>query len=86
MKAPLDFEVAVKAAPLPVLPFWQARSFWLTLLALLAMILPALGLDWPWVNNPATVDRIMQMVGAVSAALAWRERLAPRFRVGFKFS
>ena len=79
---PTDFVIPPATKALPELPFWQARSFWLTVLALLAMILPALGLDWPWVNDPATVDRIMQLVGALSAALAWRERLAPNFRLG----
>jgi hypothetical protein len=69
---------------LPTMPFWQARSFWLTLLALVAMIAPALGLNWPWVTDPATVDRIMQIVGAVSAALAWQQRLAPNFRLGLR--
>lgn len=71
---------------LPVMPFWQARSFWLTLLALAAMVLPAFGVDWPWVRDPVTVDRIMQGIGAVSTALAWRERLAPNFRLGLKSS
>lgn len=67
---------------LPVLPFWQARSFWLTLLAFAAPILTALGIQWPWVSDPATVDTIMQVVGAVSAVLAWRERLRPNFQLG----
>lgn len=66
---------------LPALPFWQARSFWLTFLAVLAPLLSALGLDWPWVTDPATIDAIMQIVGAVSAVLAWRERLNPGRRL-----
>jgi hypothetical protein len=71
-------------SPLPTLPFWMARSFWLTLLALVSMIAPTFGFDWPWASDPATVDRIMQLVGAVSAALAWQQRLAPNFRLGIK--
>ena len=67
---------------LPVLPFWQARSFWLTLLAVAAPVLSAVGLDWPWVAHPSTVDLIMQVIGGIAAALAWRERLAPNFRLG----
>lgn len=69
---------------LPALPFWQARSFWLTLLAFLAPILSALGIDWPWINHPSTVDLIMQLVGAVAALLAWRERLRPNFRLALR--
>lgn len=68
---------------LPVLPFWQARSFWLTLVAVLSPVLSALGLDWPWVTNPATIDLIMSLVVSPAAAVfAWRERLAPSFRLG----
>ena len=67
---------------LPVLPFWQARSFWLTLTALVGSILPIVGIDWPWVNDPQTVDAIMQVVSGVAAVLAWRERVNPSFRLG----
>jgi hypothetical protein len=67
---------------LPVLPFWQARSFWLTLTALVGSILPLLGIDWPWVSDPQTVDAIMQVVSGIAAVLAWRERVNPSFRLG----
>lgn len=67
---------------LPTLPFWMTRSFWLMLLAVLAMVTSTLGLDWPWVTDPETVDEIMQIVGAVSVFLSWRERLAPNYRLG----
>jgi len=77
-----DYETRPEAAELPVLPFWMARSFYLTLLAVVAPVASSLGLDWPWVTDPATVDGIMQIVGAVSAVLAWRERVAPHFRLG----
>lgn len=70
---------------LPALPFWQARSFWLTLLTLISMVAPAIGVAVPWADDPATVDRIMQAVGMVAAALAWRERLAPSYRLVFRW-
>jgi len=66
---------------LPALPFWQARSFWLTLFAVLAPVLSAFGIDWPWVTDPATIDAVMQIVGAVAAVLAWRERINPARRL-----
>jgi hypothetical protein len=66
---------------LPSLPFWQARSWWMTLLAVIAPLLSLIGIDWPWVSDPATVDVIMQVVGGVAAALAWRERLNPHKRL-----
>lgn len=66
---------------LPALPFWQARSFWLTLLAVIGPILSAVGIDWPRVADPATVDAIMQITGALGTVLAWRERLKPNFRL-----
>lgn len=69
---------------LPVLPFWQARSFWTMALAVLAPIIAALGLDWPLVGSPGTVDVIMNIIGAIAAAETWRQRLAPNFRLGIK--
>ncbi len=66
---------------LPPLPFWQARSWWLTLIAVLTPVLALLGLDWPWVTDPDTPDAVMQVVGGVAAALAWRERVNPRRRL-----
>lgn len=69
---------------LPPLPFYLARSWWMTLLAVVAPILSLLGINWPWVTDPATVDVIMQIVGGISAALAWRERLNPQRRLTIK--
>jgi len=66
---------------LPPLPFYLARSWWMTLLAVIAPLLSLIGIDWPWVSDPATVDVIMQVVGGVAAALAWRERLNPHKRL-----
>jgi predicted membrane chloride channel (bestrophin family) len=71
---------------LPVLPFWQARSFWAALMAVIAPIAAMAGINWPWVSDPATVDRIMQVVGAISAAIAWQQRTAPNFRLGLRRS
>ena len=78
---PPDYVFPSPDKDMPTLPFWQARSFYLTLTAVAAPILSASGLDWPWVSDPATVDTVMQIVGAISAALAWRERLAPKKRL-----
>lgn len=72
------------ASDLPVLPFWQARSFWAAVLAVLAPILSLIGIDWPAVSDPATVDKIMQIVGAIAAAIAWQQRVAPNFRLGIR--
>ena len=66
---------------LPSLPFWQARSWWMTLLAVIAPVLSLLGINWPWVTDPATVDVIMQAVGGIAALFAWRERLNPSKRL-----
>lgn len=66
---------------LPPLPFWQARSWWMTLMAVVAPLLSLAGVNWPWVADPATVDVIMQIVGGIAAALAWRERLNPHRRL-----
>jgi hypothetical protein len=69
---------------LPPLPIWQARSFWLTVTAFFGSILPLLGIDWPWVSDPATVDTIMQVVSGVAAVLALRERANPHRRLTIK--
>ena len=69
---------------LPPLPIWQARSFWLTVTAFLGSVLPLIGINWPWVSDPATVDAIMQFVSGVAAVLALRERLNPQRRLTIK--
>lgn len=66
---------------LPPLPFWQARSWWLTFFGVLAPVLSVFGINWPWVSDPATVDITMQLVGGIATALAWRERLSPLRRL-----
>lgn len=80
-------------SPLPVLPFWQARSFWLTLLATLSSVLvvlqgifpslaPTLAGVLPLVQDPATVEAIMGLVAGVAGVLAWFQRLKPRYQLG----
>ncbi len=66
---------------LPPLPIWQARSFWLTVTAFAGSVLPLLGINWPWVSDPATVDAIVQLMSGVAAVLALRERLNPHRRL-----
>ena len=78
---PPDYEFPSPDLDMPTLPFWQARSFYLTLLALVGSVLPVAGIDWPWVSDPATVDAIMQIVSGVAAVLAFRERIAPKRRL-----
>lgn len=73
-----DYEPFTPEPEMPTLPFWAARSFYLTLLALVGSVLPVAGVNWPWVSDPATVDAIMQIVSGVAAVLAWRERLSPK--------
>jgi hypothetical protein len=79
-----DQEPVEPATDLPPLPFWHARSFWLTITALLGSILPVLGVDWPWVSDPTTVDTIMQVVSGVAAVLAWQARVNPHRRLALK--
>ena len=78
--SPINYE-AVPSTDLPPLPFYMARSFWLTLTALVGSVLPVFGVNWPWVSDPATVDTIMQVVSGIAAALAFRERIAPKRRL-----
>lgn len=66
---------------LPTLPFWQARSWWMTFYAVLAPVVSMLGLDWPWVSDPETVNTTLQVTSAIAAGLAWRERLNPKKRL-----
>ena len=84
MFLPPDQEPVAPTTDLPPLPAWQARSFWLTVMAFVGSVMPLLGIDWPWVNDPATVDTIMQIVSGVAAVLAWRERVNPHRRLVIK--
>jgi uncharacterized membrane protein len=46
----------------------QSRTFWAALIGLIATIVQALGLssDVPWLSDPATIDKIMQVVSMLS--------------------
>jgi len=81
---------------LPELPAWQARSFWLTLLSAIAIVLNALGIDlWQitaGMGLGATPDEVAASGGRAVAAWqmlapmvlgiwAWIERRAPRYRL-----
>jgi hypothetical protein len=70
---------------LPPLPFWQARSFWLALVAVAGGVAQARGIDLVaalgFTDPPELVDAIMELVPAVAALLAWRERMSPRRRL-----
>ena len=78
---PIDYEPFTPEPEMPTLPFWAARSFWYTLLALVGSVLPVFNVHWPWVSDPATVDTIMQVVSGAAAVLAFRERIAPKRRL-----
>jgi predicted membrane GTPase involved in stress response len=70
---------------LPTLPFWQSRSFWLTMIAAGAALGQATGINVLEVmgaaDDGALADRIMDVVTGVSVVLAWGQRLAPNFRL-----
>ena len=82
-------------AGLPTLPFWQARSFWLTVLTVVSGVFSARGVDLAsalgYHDTGALTDAFVAVangVGAalpiVSAVLAWRERLNPRHRLSLR--
>ncbi len=72
-------------SPLPVLPFWQARSFWATLIAALSALGSAFGLDMGWLtDDPALADKLLAVIAAVAALWAWAERLRPRYKLGVR--
>lgn len=74
-------------SPLPPLPAWQARSFWLTLtgaalqIAALAHVdvLGFLGVE----GQDQLVDVIMQAVAVVAFVWAWFERRQPQKQLSF---
>jgi hypothetical protein len=73
-------------SPLPELPMWQARSFWLTLVAAAAQVAALSGFDlfgfFGAADDQAFTDSIMQIVSAVAVVWAWLERRAPNFKLG----
>jgi hypothetical protein len=70
---------------LPPLPFWQARSFWLTMIAAAMALASGFGFDLLGAlgaeSDSALADHIMELVGGAAAILAWRERLSPTKRL-----
>jgi hypothetical protein len=68
-------------SPLPALPAWQARSFWLALIAVAANVAALADFDlfgfFGVDGQEALADNIMQIVGAVAIIWAWFERKSP---------
>lgn len=68
-------------SPLPVMPAWQARSFWLTLVGSVLTIAATLNFDLLGMigveSETALVDLIMQAVGLIAFVWAWFERKTP---------
>tara|TARA_R110000868_G_scaffold368852_1_gene631995 strand:- start:18460 stop:19047 length:588 start_codon:yes stop_codon:yes gene_type:complete len=79
---------------LPVLPIWQARSFWAQLLMLASVALNAAGIDLMGIfgqvglgDNPdAVIDTGLSVWQTISPLIfgfwAWWERRAPNYRLG----
>lgn len=71
--------------PLPPLAFWQARSFWLTLVTILLGAFPQLGRDLLELlglsDASQLVDVIMNIVPLATGLWAWLERRAPNRRL-----
>ena len=72
---------------LPALPMWQARSFWVAMVAAAAQIAVLLKLDlfgyFGFEGTEPMVDAIMQIVAAVALVWTWLERRAPNYRLSF---
>ena len=70
---------------LPALPMWQARSFWVTLVAAALQIATFARFDLLGVfgveGSEQLVDAIMQIVAAVAMLWIFMERRAPNFRL-----
>jgi len=63
---------------LPPLPMWQARSFWLGLATLAAIIARPLGLD---MDAHEWADTMMDLVPLVTMLLAYQQRMNPKRRL-----
>ena len=72
-------------SPLPVLPAWQARSFWITLVAAAAQIATLAHFDlfgfFGVDGQEPLVDAIMQIVAAGALIWAWLERKSPSYQL-----
>lgn len=70
---------------LPPLPMWQARSFWVAMVAAAAQIAALLKFDlfgyFGFEGTEPMVDALMQIVAAVALIWTWLERRAPNYRL-----
>lgn len=72
-------------SPLPELPAWQARSFWITIIGAALQIAALLKFDLLGFlhveNSEALTDAVMQIVGAAALLWAWFERKSPKYQL-----
>jgi hypothetical protein len=72
-------------SPLPELPAWQARSFWVTMVGAMLQIAALLHFDLMALfgvdNAEAMTDALMQIVGAVALLWSWFERKSPSYQL-----
>lgn len=66
---------------LPAMPFWQARSFWLAVVTAASMIGQQFDIE---IQQEATVDMILTIVGFVTLGLSYRERANPTRSISVK--
>jgi len=70
---------------LPTLPFWQARSFWATLLTAVLTVANALGIDVLarlGTDEAGILAAIDAVLPVLTAFWAWMERRAPNYKLG----
>lgn len=69
-------------SPLPPMPAWRARSFWITLVGAAAALASLFDIDifafFGVEGQEQLVDAIMQIVAAVAIVWAWFERKTPQ--------
>lgn len=72
-------------SPLPPLPAWQARSFWLTIVGAVSQVAVLFHFDllafFGVAGQEQLVDAIMQIVAVVAMVWAWFERKAPNYQL-----
>lgn len=73
-------------SPLPTMPAWQARSFWLTLIGAGTALGAAFGLNFLEIagfeSEESMIESVMMVVAGVATVWAWFERRAPNFKLG----
>lgn len=70
---------------LPVLPFWQARSFWAMSLTVILTLCNAAGVDLLGrlgTDEAGVLSAIDMTLPVATAFWAWLERRAPRYQLG----